>query len=105
MGDAGVLAFNSIKDKLPKNIDILKLGHHGAEGSIDQNMLDKISPKYSIISVGYNKYNHPSFDVIDLLSKNNVEILSTKELGAIKMVIEKEDFRIYHFMNSKFNKL
>ena len=43
-----------------KDIDILKVGHHGSKTSTSNKFIDKINPKYSIISVGKNnRYGHP----------------------------------------------
>lgn len=53
MGDAGVnVEKNILEEYNIKNIDILKVGHHGSKTSSNQCFIDKINPKYSIISVG-----------------------------------------------------
>lgn len=31
MGDAGLISYNTLKNQLPKDVSILKLGHHGAK--------------------------------------------------------------------------
>ena len=36
------------------NIDVLKVGHHGNKTSSGSTFINKINPKYSIISVGMN---------------------------------------------------
>ena len=69
MGDAGVNVEKNIIEKYNiKNIDILKVGHHGSNTSSSQSFINKIKPKYSIISVGRNnRYNHPNEEVLKRL--------------------------------------
>ena len=46
------------------NIDVLKVGHHGSKTSSSIEFINKINPKYSIISVGKNnRYGHPNKEV------------------------------------------
>ena len=53
MGDAGIQKEKDILEKYNlKNLDFLKVGHHGSKTSSSKSFMDEISPKYSIISVG-----------------------------------------------------
>ena len=55
MGDAGVEKEKEILEKYNlSNIDVLKVGHHGNKTSSGSTFINKINPKYSIISVGMN---------------------------------------------------
>ena len=55
MGDAGVEKEKEILEKYNlSNIDVLKVGHHGSKISGGSTFINKINPKYSIISVGMN---------------------------------------------------
>ncbi len=84
MGDCGVLGYEEFKNYIGK-IDILKVGHHGAKESVNKEMLERLSPKYSLISSGYNKYGHPSHLTLMELSKTDTKIFCTKSTGAIKI--------------------
>lgn len=84
MGDSGILAFSKIENYI-NQIDILKVGHHGAKDTINENIIKKIKPKYAIISSGYNIYGHPNPTTLEILSKYKVNTYSTKDLGAIKI--------------------
>ena len=67
-----------------KNIesDVLKVGHHGSSYSTSDEFLNKVNPKFAVISVGKNNiYNHPSIDTINKLGK--VKLYRTDELGTI----------------------
>ena len=51
----------------------MKVGHHGSKTSTSNNFIDKINPKYSVISVGKNnRYGHPNSEVLDILSKSSI---------------------------------
>ena len=55
MGDAGIGKEKEILEKYNlSNIDVLKVGHHGNKTSSGSTFINKINPKYSIISVGMN---------------------------------------------------
>ena len=83
MGDSGTLAYIKIKEFMPE-IDILKVGHHGAKRTLDYEMLNALKPKYAVISSGYNIYGHPDRSTLEILSKYNINTYSTKDSGAIK---------------------
>ena len=89
MGDASIATEQDILEKYNlKNIDILKVGHHGSKTSSDSSFIDSITPKYSVISVGRNnRYNHPNKEVLDNLDKSI--IYRTDINGTIKFIINK----------------
>lgn len=80
-GDAGVRALK--RSKLPSDITILKVGHHGARGVIDKEMMEYLKPRVSLVSVGYNRYGHPSPVTIKLLEKSRV--VRTDKMNSIKI--------------------
>ena len=94
MGDAEVNKENDIIKKYNlNNIDILKVGHHGSNTSSSKYFIDKINPKYSIISVGKNNwYGHPNKEVLDNLEKS--KIYRTDEDGSIMFKIKNNKFKI-----------
>lgn len=83
MGDAGIEVEEDLIEKYNlKDIDVLKVGHHGSRTSSSKEFIDEINPRYSIISVGLNnRYKHPNKEVLDTL-KNSM-IYRTDELGTI----------------------
>lgn len=95
MGDAGITAFNTLKNDLPKNLTVLKLGHHGAKNVIDKNMLDTLNPQYVLISSAHNDKNHPHVLTMNTLRKSNV--LRTDIHNSIKFVVTPKDFKIFCF--------
>ena len=74
MGDASINTEKEILNKynLPR-IDILKVGHHGSKTSSSKEFIDKIKPKYSVISVGKdNKYSHPNEETLEILKNTKI---------------------------------
>jgi len=56
MVDAGVGVEEDILEKYNLNdIDVLKVGHHEVRQVLAKKIIEKINPKYSIISIGKNK--------------------------------------------------
>ena len=82
-GDAEKGTENEILSLVP-DVDVLKVGHHGSRSSTTQKFLDKVNPKYAIITVGKdNKYHHPHRDVMDKLKTKKIEVHRTDECGTI----------------------
>jgi competence protein ComEC len=87
-GDASIKSISPIIKSLPKNISVLKVPHHGAIGGLNKEIIDYLNPKYSIISVGENKFGHPSFYILELLK--NTTILRTDINNSILIKIDKK---------------
>lgn len=106
MADCGYKGFEKIKKFIPNNIDILKIGHHGAQNSINKQMINYLYPEYSLISSKENDYNHPHYSTVNLLNEINSKIIQTKNHGFVKLIIN-DGFKIYHFnsVNKKLEKI
>ena len=94
MGDAGVEKEKDILNKYNlSNADVLKVGHHGSKTSSSIEFIDKINPKYSIISVGKNnRYGHPNKEVLNNLE--NSKIYRTDQDGSIMFKIKNNKLKI-----------
>lgn len=94
MGDAGIEVEEDILEKYNlKNIDVLKVGHHGSKTSSSKEFIDSINPKYSIISVGKNnRYNHPNNSVLKNLDDS--KIYRTDQDGSVMFKINKDKLNI-----------
>lgn len=101
MGDAGVKAFNEINKYIPQNIDVLKVGHHGARGIVDNKMAEYLNPKISVISTGINYFGHPSKGTLDVLRKSS--IYRTDKNHSIKISTDGTSSKVYTF-NSTIHK-
>ena len=94
MGDAGVDKEKDLLDQYNlKNIDFLKVGHHGSNTSSSKGFIDRVNPKYSLISVGKNnRYAHPKESVLDILS--NSKIYRTDLDGSVGIKLNKNGYKI-----------
>ncbi len=88
-GDASSKIENKFLDNFfIKDVDILKIGHHGSKTSTSDNFVDTIRPKVAVISVGRNnRYNHPSTIVLDILKRYNTRVYRTDISGAITIYL------------------
>ncbi|MDR1773715.1 MAG: MBL fold metallo-hydrolase [Clostridioides sp.] len=83
-GDAEAETENEILNKLPQNIDLLKVGHHGSRTSTTSQFLNKLNPKYAVILCGKdNSYHHPHKETMDKLKAKGIEVHRSDECGDI----------------------
>jgi beta-lactamase superfamily II metal-dependent hydrolase len=95
MGDAEDISEGEILAKqLDIQSDVLKVGHHGSESSSTQAFLDKVNPKYAIISCGKgNDYGHPHQVTLDKLNAKNINIFRTDLQSTIICTSDGKDIK------------
>lgn len=76
------------KDILLKNVnvnaDVIKIGHHGAKSSTTEAFLDRVKPKYAIITAKVDtRGKFPSGHVLSRLAERDVKIFRTDRDGTI----------------------
>ena len=87
-GDATRKLEKQIIDNEQIDVDFLKVAHHGSYGSSDYEFVSRGSPEISVISVGEdNRYNHPSEQTLETLSKLDVPVIRTDKDGTVTFVI------------------
>lgn len=94
MGDATT---NVEKKILSSNInsDVLKVGHHGSKYSSMVKFLNKVTPDYSIISVGDdNSYGHPNKSTITKLTDIGSKVYRTDVDGTILVSSDGENVNV-----------
>lgn len=84
-GDAEDISENEMLSKgFDVSADVLKVGHHGSNSSTSQAFLDKVNPKYAVISVGVdNSYGHPHKSTKEKLKAKGIKVYRTDENGTI----------------------
>lgn len=98
LGEAGEKQL--IEDGLLKDVDILKVGHHGSNGSSSQRFLEEITPQVSLISCGEdNRYGHPGEKTMDRLKRMNTDIYVTMSTGQINIISRKNGFVVETFLD------
>lgn len=87
-GDAEEIPENEILSKgYDISSDVLKVGHHGSSSSTTSKYLNKVNPKYAVISVGENNtYKHPHKETIEKLASKKITVYRTDEDGTIVAV-------------------
>jgi len=83
--DQGVEA-DEIASGLLRQVEVLKVPHHGSKTGMTEEWLRIISPELAVISVGKNSYGHPTKEAIDLLSSKGVRVLRTDDDGEVEVV-------------------
>lgn len=96
MGDAGIEAFEFIKGKIPSSkVEVLKVGHHGANGVVSNEMLNTLKPDVSIVSTGQNKFGHPTKVTLDTL--RNTDIYRTDKHNSVKISVNSKSYGVYTY--------
>ena len=74
---------------IPRDCDVLKVGHHGSETSSTAAFLDFFDCEYAVISVGEgNKYGHPTKAALDRLNYANMQVYRTDLNGNVTLTID-----------------
>lgn len=102
MGDAGIGAFKQLKHKLPQNIEVLKVGHHGGNNVVSSDMLNYLNTKVSIISTGPNAFGHPRAGTLDIL--RHTTIYRTDRHNSIKINSDGNSYAVstYNLLKHKY---
>ena len=66
-------------------LDVLLAPHHGSPHSTGASLLRAARPRQVAVSVGTNRYGHPSAEVVRRIRESGAEVLRTDELGAIHL--------------------
>ena len=95
MADGDVETYNALPLNIKNDISILKLGHHGAKNTINEEMIK--NTQLIIISTGKNVYNHPNEETIKIINDSQKPLLRTDYTNAIKAVLKKDKIIIYAY--------
>lgn len=73
-----------ISGRLLRDVDVLKVGHHGSRTSSTEEFLRAVRPEIAIVSAGRgNRFGHPHLDVLERLRRVHARVLRLDELGGI----------------------
>ena len=86
-GDAEMdLEEHMVASGLELSADVLKVAHHGSKTSSSTAFLRAVSPKYAVISCGFNDYGHPTPEVLSRLAQVGAQVYRTDLSGDIVFV-------------------
>ncbi len=75
--------------------DVLKVGHHGSKTSSYWPFINKVKPKYALISCGhYDIYNHPNKDVVGRLQHLGAKVYTTYDHGTLTVTTDGKSFDV-----------
>lgn len=78
-----------------KNVDVLKVAHHGSRNATSGALLERLSPGVAVISCGRNnRYGHPHAEVVGRLENVGTEIFYTMKSGQITMELNGIDWNL-----------
>lgn len=66
-------------------MDLFVAGHHGSADSSGQALLEAIRPKTVFISVGRNRYGHPTREALDRFAEIGARVYRTDESGDLEI--------------------
>lgn len=72
-------------DLIAEGLDLLKVPHHGSKHSLSPTLIDQLSPKTAVISVGKNSFGHPAEEIIKILRDKDIEIKRTDKDGEVEI--------------------
>lgn len=99
MGDAGIKAFSDLKEFIPNDIEVFKVGHHGGPKVVNEEMMTYLNSDVSIISTGPNSFGHPNKRTIDIL--RNTDIYRTDRHNSIKIESDGNLYNVYSYNPSR----
>lgn len=71
---------------LSDRIEVLQVPHHGSKTGLTSQILDRINPQVTVISVGRNNYGHPSPQTLKILREKGTRILRTDKDGDVEII-------------------
>jgi len=68
-------------------LEVYKVPHHGSIDSFNPKLLSFLDPKLCVVSVGENKFGHPSLEALEFMKLQGCEVQRTDEQGTIELLI------------------
>lgn len=73
---------------LLEDIEVLQVPHHGSKSGLNEEIIKSLNPDLAVISVGKNRYGHPTKEVLKLLEDQKIRYLRTDQEGSIEIITE-----------------
>ncbi|WP_026495236.1 ComEC/Rec2 family competence protein [Butyrivibrio sp. WCD3002] len=84
-----------------RNLTLLKVAHHGSGYTTDEEFLDMVKPRISLISCGVdNRYGHPHKELVERLENVGTQIFRTDESGAITVELHRDRMSVDTFLDT-----
>ncbi|MBQ8592109.1 MAG: MBL fold metallo-hydrolase [Lachnospiraceae bacterium] len=91
-GDAEADAeWDLLQSGMDLSCDVYQAGHHGSSTSSTAAFMEKVLPKYAVISCADgNDYGQPHAEVLNTLRENGVKLFRTDEQGTVVVISDGE---------------
>jgi beta-lactamase superfamily II metal-dependent hydrolase len=74
---------------------VLKVAHHGSKYATTDDWIKRVKPEAAVISDGeYNRYSHPSNEVLARLKAADAKVFRTDLQGEITITTKGKDFTV-----------
>ena len=93
MGDAGIVAERAFAGTVDA-VDVLKVGHHGSRTASSADFLAEARPQVAVVSVGQNRYGHPTPEAMSRLQHAGARIWRTDREGHITVETDGHEFTV-----------
>jgi competence protein ComEC len=93
VGDAGFPVEARLAGTVGK-VDLLKVGHHGSRWASSDAWLEELQPSAGIVSVGTNRYGHPSAEALARLQQHQVAVWRTDRDGSVTVTTDGHQFEV-----------
>lgn len=84
-----------------RDIDIMKVPHHGSKTSSKEELIKKFNPKVAIIQLGKNNFGHPNEDILNRYLKNKTHIFRNDISGLISVDISKNEMSFKGYLKEQ----
>ena len=75
--------------------DVLHVNHHGSNSSSSSLFLEKVQPRWAVISCGAdNDYGHPGAYALGRLEKSGAEVLRTDRMGTVRFISDGSEIAV-----------
>ncbi len=75
-------------------VDLLKVGHHGSRTATGDSWLAELRPRVAVISVGRNRYGHPSPEALGRLAARAIPVWRTDRDGTVTIRADGQGFTV-----------
>lgn len=72
------------------DIEVLLAGHHGSKYSTGEELLSAVTPEVGVISVGENRFGHPTQEAMERMAAAGMDLYRTDWQGSVLIRVLKE---------------
>ncbi len=93
-GDSQASGLENALDMIGSDVTVLQSPHHGSKTALNTSVLQALAPRVAVISVGVNKYGHPSPEILELYKTNNIPYHRTDKEGDVEFVSDGKEWKV-----------